>query len=92
MSAAGCSRLLVSGPGFSSSITSERIAPTSANAAGWRSVSQEFEAGPSGLGDAPNIRTLSGFLHPASTHFTQQGRGAADGDSWSCRVPSLRSD
>lgn len=48
MSAAGCSHLLLSGPGFNSSITFEEIAPTSANAAGRRSVSQGSEAGPSG--------------------------------------------
>lgn len=48
MSAAGCSHLLLSGPGFNSPITSDGIAPTSANAAGRRSVSQGFEAGPSG--------------------------------------------
>lgn len=91
MSAASCSRPPLSGPGSNHPVTCEGLAPTFANAAGWRSISQGFETGPCGLGDAPNIRKLSGFLDPSSACFTQHQSGAAGVDSWSCSVPSHRS-
>lgn len=91
MSAAGRSRLLLGGPGSNHPVTCEGLAPTFADAAGWRSISQGFETGPFGQGDAPNIRKLSGFLDPSSARFTQHQSGAAGVDSWSCSVPPHRS-
>lgn len=91
MSAAGCSRCLLSGPCFNHPITSEGIAPTSAKAAGQRSISLGLEIGPCGLGDALNVRKWKGFPGSCMHAVHTASERSRDGDSWSRSVPSHRS-